>query len=214
MTKSNVDESQRKLIDLWEAKLTKLFGNDVPVRAEWTDPDRIGRVLKIMSGEDAYFFQPGDGGLDLIDCRSTSEGYIEWTDENEPLEEYAFILKPTRLVMLNPGTQNHEANFVLEVEGEAAGCPTGEVTNEVGIEQCYELDNGVYAPCDAGYLREYRGKPFPATARVVRRATRSVRFALFSKGSFYYRYDGYKALHNDPVAFEKLVNTCASVEIM
>lgn len=213
MTKRNVNARDRKLLDLWESKLSDLFGGAIPAKKEWTDSEEVARVLKAMRGEDTYFFQPGDGGLEMLDSRATSDGLVEWTDETSSLDEFAFVVRPVRLVFWNPGNQTHEANFILEVDAQAPGCPTGEMTNHVGIEQCMELAKGSYAPLSAGHERAYFGKSFPAAARVVRRATRPARFALFSKGSLYYRYDGHKALHNDHVQFEDLVSQFAAIEI-
>ncbi|KPC02097.1 Protein kinase family protein [Pseudomonas amygdali pv. lachrymans] len=106
---------------------------------------------------------------------------------------------------------------MLEVGSLPAGCPSG-YTNDAGVEECVELSKGRYAPRSAWDNSEYQGKDLPASARLVIRATKPARYALFGKGSFYNQFndrgfDAYSAYHNDAAAFEKIVAEMALIEV-
>jgi serine/threonine-protein kinase len=218
MKKIEIHPRKKEFLVKWEEKLSALFRGEIPTNAEWTNPADIACVFQAMQGTDTYFFQPGDGGVELQASRVTIDGLLEWSDDDDPLDTYAFIVKPLRLIFWNPGAHTHEASFVLEVDAMAARCPSGQTT-EVGVEECVELSKDSFAPRNAWDSGEYQGKPLPDSARLIRRATRKARFALFSKGSLYNSlknsdFDAYNAYHNDPVVFEKIVANLASIKIV
>lgn len=209
-------DHKKEMILKWRTKLYTLFNGAIPSNADWTNPADIARVLEIMQGPDVHMFLPAGGGEELQSSRSTANGLIEWSSNTDSLDNYASIVKPLKLTFWNPG-QTHEANFVLEVAALRAECPSGEV-NQAGVEECVELWEGYYAPRSAWENSEYQGEDLPDTARLVSRATKPARFALFSKGSLYNTYrdqhfDAYDAYHNDPVSFRKIVSTMAAIEI-
>lgn len=215
--KLEVSEDQKRMIDSWEEKLVALFGGEIPGRAEWHSPVAIAAVVAAMQGKDAHVFLPGGGGDEILNSRITGDGLLEWSGSTNSLDYYAAVVSPVRLTFWNPGNQTHEANFVLEVGSLPAGCPTG-YTNDAGVEECVELSKDRYAPRSAWDDSEYQGKDLPASARLVRRATKPARYALFGKGSFYNQYkdhsfDAYSAFHNDAAAFEKIVAEMASIEV-
>lgn len=215
--KLEVSEDQKEMIDSWEEKLSALFGGEVPDRAEWHTPDEIAAVFAAMQGKDAHVFLPGGGGDEILNSRVTDDGLLEWSGSTSSLDNYATVVSPVRLTFWNPGIQTHEAHFVLEVGSLAAGCPRG-YTNDAGVEECVELSKGRYAPRSAWDNSEYQGKDLPASARLVIRATKPARYALFGKGSIYNQFndrgfDAYSAFHNDAAAFEKIVAEMALIEV-
>jgi serine/threonine-protein kinase len=215
--KLEVPEDQKEMIDSWEEKLSALFGGEIPDRAEWHTPGEIAEVFAAMQGKDAHVFLPGGGGDEFLNSRATDDGLLEWSGSTSSLDNYATVVNPVRLNFWSPGSQTHEANFVLEVGALPAGCPTG-YTNDAGVEECVELSKGRYAPRSAWDNSEYEGKDLPASARLVIRATKPARYALFGKGSIYNSFrdssfDAYSAHHNDAAVFEKIVAEMASIEV-
>jgi serine/threonine-protein kinase len=217
MSKFELPPHKKEMVLKWDTKLNTLFNGAIPNDAEWTDPMDIAQVLEVMRGSDVHMFLPAGGGEELQSSRSTADGLIEWSGDTDSIDNYAFVVKPLKLTFWNPGTQTHEANFVLEVAALRAGCPSS-VLNDAGVEECVELWEGYYAPRSVWDNSEYQGKELPATARLVNRATKPARFALFSKGSLYnshrdQHFDAYSAYHNDPASFRKIVSEMATIEI-
>ena len=217
MKKLEIPDHKKEMVIKWEKKLSALFGSEIPTDAEWNVPADIARVFQAMQGSDAHIFLPGSGSEELQSSRVTAEGLLEWSGDDDSLDRYAFVVKPVRLTFWNPGSQTHEANFVLEVGAMPTGCPSGYAT-EVGVEECVELSKGNFVPRAAWDSGEYNGKDLPTSARLVCRATRPARFALFGKGSLYNSFrdrdfDASMDHHTDPVEFAKIVSEMASIEI-
>lgn len=213
-----IDPAKKEMLDKWDEKLKTVFSGAVPTDAQWTDPAEIQGVLETVIGRDMHIFLPGGGGEELVSSRVTSDGLIEWSGDNDSLDRYAFVVKPSKLVFWNPGDQTHEANFVLEVGALRPECPNKYVTEE-GVEEIVELKKGVYAPRSAWDAGEYKGQELPDSARLLSRATKPARFAIFSKGSLYNshrdrQFDAYSAHHNDPIEFKKIVIEMASIELV
>jgi len=216
MSKLEIPEHKKKMVVSWENKLSALFDGKIPDAAEWTTPAEIARVFQYMQGPDAHIFLAESGSEEIQSSRVTIDGLLEWSGDDDSLEKYAYVVKPQRLTFWNPGSQTHEANFILEVGAMPAGCPTG-YTNAAGVEECVELSKGSYAPRTAWDNNEYNGRDLPSSARLVSRATRPARYALFGKGSLYNSYrdqtfDAMMGHHNDPQEFATIVGEMAKVE--
>ncbi|WP_438281423.1 hypothetical protein [Pseudomonas alabamensis] len=217
MSKLKLNEHKKKCVDSWEEKLSALFKGSIPTRQEWTNPKEIAEVFAAMKGSDAHIFLPGGGGDELKSARATAEGLLEWSGDSDSLDKFAAVVNPKRLTFWSPGMQHHEAHFLLETGALPARCPSGFATDE-GTEECVELSKGQYAPRTAWDQGEYNGKDLPETARLVIRATKPARFALFGKGSIYNStqvggFDAYNAYHNDAERFEKIVEQFAEIEV-
>lgn len=217
MSKLKLSEQKKDCVDSWEEKLSALFEGKIPVRQEWTNPDEIAEVFAAMKGSDAHIFLPGGGGDELKNVRSTADGLLEWSGDGDSLDQFATVVKPVRLTFWSPGTQHHEAHFLLETDALPACCPSGYAT-EVGVEECVELSKGQYAPRTAWDQGQHQGKDLPSTARLVIRSTKPARFALFGKGSLYNSvqaggFDAYDAHHNDAARFKTFVEQFAEVEV-
>lgn len=200
----------------WHQQLRSLFNGIIPDSAEWTSPERIEAVLRAIAGHTNHVFLPTKGGQDLVDCQITKDGLLEWTPEPDALDSYAHVCKPTRLVFWNPGSSTREANFVLETGALAPVDPSENVAAEA-YEEVVQLAVGEYAPRWAWDAREYQGKELPQGARLLIRNLTPGRFAIFGKGSLYNSYrarsfDAYNAVHNDPVAFKRIVEEMAKIE--
>jgi len=213
-----IDPERKEKLEKWDAKLETVFGGVAPADAEWTSPEEIQRVLELLSGRDVHVFLPGGGGEDLVSCRVTAEGLLEWSGETDSLDRYASVVKPLKLIFWNPGPQAHEANFVLEVGTLRPECPNKSVS-DAGVEEIVELKKGTYAPRSAWDAGEYKGSDLPDSARLLCRATRAARYAIFNNESIYStfrnsQFDAYSAHHNDPVEFKKIVTEMASIELV
>ncbi|MDH4602347.1 hypothetical protein [Pseudomonas syringae] len=216
MTKQ-IDADRRRLLDIWESKLTQLFNGAIPEHAEWEAPLDIGRVLQAISGNDTHVYLPGGGGEDLAQCRTTNDQLLEWSPEKDRLDSYAHVVSPQKLTFWNPGLSGHEANFVLELSALRPVLPNQSRSKD-GVEEVVELRPGQYAPRSAWDNSEFNGNPLPSGSRLVVRFTAPGRLAVFSKGSVYNRYsdtsfDGYNGHHNNPDEFKNIVEEFSKVEL-
>lgn len=211
------DEVKKELRDKWEAVLTGLFPAGIPDFFEWTDPNDIADVLNSISTTVNHVFHPDGGGTDLFGARITGDNTLEWSIHEGGLESFAVVSRPIKLTFWNPGKQNHEANFVIEV----GGLPPVGRPGDHGeyIEEVTEVYSGVYEPISSwGNGQTQNGDDLPASARRLCRVISPARYAIFGKGSLYNSYrdqtfDAYDAVHNDPVKFEKIVSSMAEVEL-
>jgi len=217
MKKLELPAFQKELIDSWEAKLSALFDGEIPADAEWYGANEIAGVFDAMLGNEGHILLPTGGDEDLRSVRASKDGLLEWSGDDDSLDKYARVVKPVRLVFSNPGNQTHEAHFILEVDAMPAALHDG-YANADGIEECVELAKGSYAPRSAWDNNEFQGKPLPESARLVIRATKPGRYALFGRGAIYCKirdstFDAYSAFHNDAAQFEMMVAKMAAIEI-
>ncbi len=193
---------------VWNARLVDIFGGNIPERAEWYGP-QIVPVLNAVSGSFNHVFFPDGGGLDLLGCRFSNEGLLEWATSDSGFDTFVHVCSPVRLLFWNPGPTSREANFILEVSGlppvdpDHRGAPGA-------AEEVVELSPGRYIPRYAWDQGEYQGQRLPQTARLLVRVTQAGRFAIFGKGALYNQFrgggfDAYNAHHNDPSEFKRIV---------
>ncbi len=211
-----VDDVKQRLRNQWEALLEGVFPHGIPDTAEWSDPNEIAEVLNAISSTINHVFHPEGGGEDLFGARITREGHLEWSIHENGLDTYANVVAPLKLTFWNPGKQNHEANFVLEV---GLLTPVGSAHDRGEfVEEVTEIRSGVYEPLsswDNGQTQ--RGEDLPTGARKLCRVIKPARFAIFGKGSLYNSFkdrsfDAYDAHHNDPVEFKKIVSALAEID--
>jgi len=212
-----LNDGKQELRDQWEALLRGLFPAGVPESFEWTEPTDIAYVLNMISSQVNHVFHPDGGGTDLIGAQITREGYLEWSIHENGLQTFANVSRPVKLTFWNPGKQNHEGNFLLEVVGLT---PVGRPEDRGEyVEEVTEIYPGVYEPISSwGSGQTQSGQDLPVGARRLCRVVNSARYAVFGKGSIYNsfrdrNFDAYNAHHNDPVEFRKIVSSMAEVEL-
>lgn len=212
-----VSDGKQELRDKWEGLLETLFKGNIPDSTEWTDPSEIAHVLNVISGTVNHVFHPGGGGEDLFEAQVTQEGNLEWSIHENGLKAFANVVRPVNLTFWNPGKQNHEANFVLEVSAlEPVGRPQD---RSEYYEEVTEVRFGMYEPLSSWENGQTQnGDKLPEGARRLCRAIGPARFAIFGKGSLYNSFrdqgfDAYNAHHNDPAEFKKIVESMAQVEL-
>jgi hypothetical protein len=212
-----VNDGRQELRDKWEALLDILFQDGIPDSAEWTDSSEIARVLNVISSSINHVFHPEGGGEDLVGAQITREGNLEWSIHEDGLKTFANVVRPVKLTFWNPGKQNHEANFVLEVSAlEPVGRPQD---RSEYVEELTEIRSGVYEPLSSWENSQtQRGDDLPEGARRLCRVIKPARFAIFGKGSIYNSFkdkgfDAYQAHHNDPAEFKKIVGAMAEVDV-
>jgi hypothetical protein len=212
-----MNDGRQELRDKWEALLGDLFTDGIPDSAEWTDPNEIARVLNVISSSINHVFHPEGGGEDLVGAQITREGHLEWSIHEDGLDTFANVVTPVKLTFWNPGKQNHEANFVLEV---GALKPVGRPQDRSEyLEEITEVRSGVYEPLSSWENGQTQnGDDLPAGARRLCRVIKPARFAIFGKGSLYNSFkdkgfNAYDAHHNDPAEFKKIVSSMAEVEL-
>jgi len=199
----------------WDQRLNELFSGAVPSHAEWTALDAIVSTLRAVAGNLNHVFFPSGGGQDLMSCRATQDGLLEWS-YSDNLDRSAYVCKPVKLVFWNPGVSTREANFVLEVTALQPLDPAQEDSSRER-EEVVELGDGRYAPRYAWDEDEYQGETLDASARLLVRRLAPGRFAIFGKGSNYNLdhgngFDAYLAPHNDPARFRVIVERMAAAE--
>lgn len=102
---------------------------------------------------------------------------------------------------------------------QAAGSVPALSTSSIAVgERTKSSSARRYAPRSPWDNKEYQGKDLQASARLVVRATKPTRYALFGNGSIYNQlndrgFDGYDAFHNDAAALEKIVADMAPIEV-
>lgn len=176
----------------WAHLQTKLFPISTPLRAVWTDPAELVKILDLLGKRSNmnHLFFPNGGGLDLK-AASFSEreaGCIELDFGGA-----AYLLKPHRLMFESFGYEAQWNYFRLEAAELAPSGTYEEFDAKYGHEELTDLGEEGYV--DRGHWdeQEYRGDPLPPGSRVVVRYFRGA-FVIFEKTSLYNKvsetYDG------------------------
>lgn len=180
----------------WVAALHEALGKNPAAMSQWTDLDRMPKVLAPFMGQGLnHTYFPTGGGLTMD---SVALGHERGTIEFRPTSgEAAYICKPTKLAIHYFANDPAQSFVYLTC---AALKPTGTYDYAVdGQEELVETSPGEYHPrvvWDQGFLDhdEYGDeKPLPHGSRLALRFLRG-NFMLVGNGSFWngnaHTYDG------------------------
>lgn len=211
----NVEERKLRFAKAWEQTLLRLFPTGIPENHIWETPDDIAAALMAIASENLNIHKPDDGISEFRACRLVQNNLLEWADDSTSLDVEAFVLRPARLTFWNPGTQTHEANFVLET---ATLAPSGlcKVEGKAGVEEVVDAGNGKFLKSEVWWDREQENGDLPAKSRLLHRTTKPALYAFFSKAALYESrwgsFDSHQAYHNDPKTFRHHVEAFAKIE--
>jgi len=176
----------------WALIQTKLFPISTPLRAVWTDPAELVKILDLLGKRSNmnHLFFPAGGGLDLTGaCLSgREEGCIELE-----FGGINHLLKPLRLMFESFGHETQWNYFRLEAAELEPSGTYEHYSEEYAHEELTDLGDEGYI--DRAYWdeNEYRGERLPSGSRVITRHFRGA-FVIFEKTSLYNKvsktYDG------------------------
>ena len=196
----------------WEHHQRTLFPLSTPLRAVWTDPAELVKLLDLLGRRSNmnHLFLPGGGGLDLSGARFSERevGCIELE-----FGGINHLLKPRRLMFESFGYETEWNYFRLEADNLEPSGTYEHYDEKYAHEEVTDLGEEGYI--DRGYWDEgeYRGERLPPDARAIGRHFRGA-FVIFEKTSRYNKVPGtYDGRHNkmDAEAFRAYIAKVVSM---
>ncbi|WP_434626457.1 protein kinase [Pseudomonas sp. Z5-35] len=185
----------------WREVADKIFPLGTPARAQWEDRLQICAVLNTAASSSGlnHMFYPTGGGMTLIAADLAPENDMIELQVSDRMFE---ICCPERLYFESCAGKPEWNYFRLELKPIYPALDNDAFVYLEHSEELTEIAPGVYAPLNAWFENEYRGRPLSEEARRVTRLSRGS-FVIFSTSSVYNRVPGtYDARHNTMSADE------------